>query len=221
MRECCIPWTPIYTCTAPSVHPSNFYLWAALSPPWTPKLGRSPSQRIVCLNWKVGWGKPTNVANHFKTTFHLFPPFFYQAPSFSSEREKESEGERQPRKRERDIERWWGWCWWHQDDYMWAMQCINAFTGTSAVSHDPTPLLSPDGPLWETVKEAPAEIRSHGATALPQPVLLPSPRIRWRHSVIIIHIPRDQTVISNLILCVLIYLFPYLIGASQMEIYSM
>lgn len=53
------------------------FLWAALSPPWIPKLGTSPSQRIVCLNWKVGRGKPTNVANHFKTTFHLFPSFFF------------------------------------------------------------------------------------------------------------------------------------------------
>lgn len=58
----------------------TYFWWSALSPPWIPKLGASPSQRIVCLNWKVRGGKPTNVASHFKTTFHffLFTLFFYQ-----------------------------------------------------------------------------------------------------------------------------------------------
>lgn len=49
------------------------------SSPWITALGTSPSQHIVCLNWKVIREKPTNAAKHFKTTFHFPPP-----PSFLS-----------------------------------------------------------------------------------------------------------------------------------------
>lgn len=55
----------------------TYFLWAPLLFLWISKHSVSPSQRIVCLNWKVSRGKLTYVANHFKTTFHLFPSFFF------------------------------------------------------------------------------------------------------------------------------------------------
>lgn len=62
-----------YLCSPPSVHPSDSYLFSMSCTMNT----HAPSQRIVCLNWKVSGGKPTDVANHFKTTFHLSPSFFF------------------------------------------------------------------------------------------------------------------------------------------------
>lgn len=59
------------------------YTWfsasCSYSPPLITTLGTSPSEHIVCLNWKVRREKPTNATKHFKTTFHSppHPPRFF------------------------------------------------------------------------------------------------------------------------------------------------
>lgn len=128
VNECYNPCLSIHILLPLSTHLIfTYFLRAALSPPWIPKLGASPSQRIVCLNWKVSRGKLTNVANHFKTTFHFFPSFFFISLSiiFISNAawegpfiwEGEEERNRETvKKKKREMGRWW-WC---LDDYMWA-----------------------------------------------------------------------------------------------------
>lgn len=108
VNECCNPVYPSMYCSLclPIYLIFTYFLWAALLPPWITKLGTSPSLRIVCLNWKVRREKPTNVANHFRTTFHFSPPFFFISLSiifichaaregrFLWDREGEQKGER-------------------------------------------------------------------------------------------------------------------------------
>lgn len=126
---CNFQWMSVHLLLALSNHLIfTYFWWSALSPPWIPKLGASPSQRIVCLNWKVRGGKPTNVASHFKTTFHffLFTLFFYQPlhhfhfpcslrRPFHLRGRKRAKRKRRSRKKEDTERRRWRW-----DDYMWA-----------------------------------------------------------------------------------------------------
>lgn len=97
----------------------TYFLWAALSPARITKLSMTPSQRIVCPNWKVRKEEPANVANHFKTIsdFFFFPPasllsFLLASPAFTCTFTSKEAVLFEKRSRESRQLRWRGGLWW-------------------------------------------------------------------------------------------------------------